>query len=115
MTKGTNYSTVVTEQSDQMSDVQFLFNKYEVAIQEVSHLSKKLENLQFHYDEDIKMMDELRNRIEDLEYDIRDTRNAVNMTISECLDEDNALKPTNKVTKQDLLDALQTISVLING
>lgn len=114
MTKSTEYSTVVKEESNQMSDVQFLFGKYEEATQKILRLSKELEDVKTRgMGYRVKEV-ELTKRIEDLEYDIKDTRLAINMTIGRCLDENNDLKSTNRVTKQDLLNALQTISVLIN-
>lgn len=74
---------------------------------EILRLSKELEA--------VKTRDMVLTKcIKDLKYNIRDTRFAINATIAECLDENHQFKPTSKVTKQDLLNALQTISVLIN-
>lgn len=107
MTKTTDYSTVVCEESNQMSDVQFLFNKYEEATQKILRLKEELEAAR-------SAVNASTDRIDDLEYDIRNTRRAINMGIAECLDEDHDFKPKSKVTKQDLLNALQTISHLVN-
>lgn len=116
MMKATDYATTtsVREESNQMSDVQFLFGKYEEATQKILRLSKELEDVKTRNMEHRARNVELTKCIEDLKYDIRDTRFAINATIAECLDENHQFKPTNKVTKQDLLNALQTISVLIN-
>lgn len=107
MMKFTDYATVAKEESNQMSDVQFLFGKYEEATQEILRLSKELEDVNTRNRQ-------LTNRIDDLEYDIKDTRLAIKMTIDKCLGKNNEFKLTRKVTKQDLLNALQKISVLIN-
>lgn len=114
MMKTTDYVTTVREESNQMSDVQFLFNKYEEATQKILRLSKELEDVKTRNMEHRARNVELTKRIEDLEYDIKDTRLATNMIIGGCLDKNNDLEPSNKVTKQDLLNALRTISVLIN-
>lgn len=114
MTKTTDYSTVVREASDKMSDVQFLFGKYEEAMEKAGSIIKELEDVKTRNMELRAKVADLTGYVEDLEYDKRDTRLAINMTIGECLDENNDFKPSNKVTKQELLDALQTISVLIN-
>lgn len=100
-------STVVREESNQMSDVQFLFNKYEEVKQEILSLCKELETAQ--------SLEQIhRMHIDDLEHDIRHTKFLINTTIGECLDRDHDLKPKSKVTKQDLLNALQTISDIVN-
>lgn len=100
-------STVVREESNQMSDVQFLFNKYEEVKQEILSLTKELETAQ--------SLEQIhRKHIDDLEYNIRDTRFGINATIAKCLDKDHNFKPTSKVTKQDLLNALETISGIVN-
>lgn len=105
MTKST--STMVNEESNQMSDVQFLFNKYEEVKQEILSLSKELETAQ--------SLEQIhRKHVDDLECDIRHTRFVINTTIAKCLDKDRDFKPKSKVTKQDLLNALQTISGIVN-
>ena len=107
MRKTTDYATTVREESNQMSDVQFLFNKYEEAAQKISRLSKELETA-------LSTVKESTERIDNLEHDIRHTRYLINTTIGKCLDRDHDLKPKSKVTKQDLLNALQTISDIVN-
>lgn len=107
MTKTTDYATTISEESNQMSDVQFLFNKYEEATQKILRLSTGLEDAKTR-------VAELTERIKDLEHNIIDTKFGINATIAECLDEDHDFKSTSKVTKQDLLNALQTISHLVN-
>lgn len=89
------------------TDLQFLFGKYEEATQEISRLSKELEDVKMRNAENILRIDKFIERIYDLEYDIKDTRLAINMIIAEC-------SPTSKVTKQDLLNALETISGIVN-